>query len=72
MQSEVFSDALLVGTAIVASTHPEILLWTDSKESALLVAEAHVIAAAPPLLHGGVEVVDVLASQLDQDAAQSG
>jgi hypothetical protein len=72
MQPEVFSDPLLVGAAIVAATHSEILLRADSKEPALLVAEADIVAAAPPLLCGGVKVVDVLASQLDLDAAQSG
>ena len=69
MQLKVFRNALLVGAAIGASTHPAILLRMDSEEPALLVAEADVIAAAPPLLHGGVEVVDVLAPQLDQHSA---
>jgi hypothetical protein len=54
----------------VAATHPAILLWTDSKQPALLIAEVDIDAATCPLLHGGAEVVDVLASQLDQYSAQ--
>jgi hypothetical protein len=54
----------------VAATHPAILLWTDSKQPALLIAEVDIDAATCPLLHGGAEVVDVLASQLDQYSAR--
>ena len=54
----------------VAATHPAILLWTNSKQPALLIAEVDIDAATCPLLHGGAEVVDVLASQLDQYSAR--
>jgi len=66
----VLSHPLLLGATIVASTHPAILLWTDSEVRALLVAEADIDAAASPLSHGGVKVGDVLTAQLDQNPAQ--